>query len=277
MRISARSPKIAKASSASLMRVLRRALAVATPEDSDQRRFAGGGVLAGGLAEGRAVAFDVEQVVGDLKRLPDRRAEALERVAFRNARLAENRAGRAGELQQRAGLHRLQGADRPLVERARPAVGEASFRVKVQQLTADHAADARRARQRADQRDAHFGVRMDLRARRCFESQGQQPVSSEDGRGFVKGFVCCGTAASQVVVVHGRQVVMNERIAMDEFERRSRHQRATSRHAEQIAAGDDQQGADALAAAERGMAHRCEQAGGTLALVRARRLREQFA
>ena len=41
-------------------------------EHGDQRRLAGGGVLAGGFAERGGVAFDVEQVVGDLERLAER-------------------------------------------------------------------------------------------------------------------------------------------------------------------------------------------------------------
>jgi len=50
-------------------------------EQGDQRRLAGGGVLAGGLAERRRIALDVEQIVGDLEGLADRRAIAIERGA----------------------------------------------------------------------------------------------------------------------------------------------------------------------------------------------------
>ena len=47
-------------------------------EQIDQRRLAVGRILAGGLAERRGVALDVEQVVGDLERLADHLAVAVD-------------------------------------------------------------------------------------------------------------------------------------------------------------------------------------------------------
>ena len=52
-------------------------------EHADEGRLAGGGVLAGLFADQRRIAFDIEEIVGDLKRLADRRAVAFERVALR--------------------------------------------------------------------------------------------------------------------------------------------------------------------------------------------------
>jgi len=62
-------------------------------EHGDDRRLAGGGVLAGLLADGGGVALDVEDVVGDLERLADRGAVALERGEALAVGFAQNRAG----------------------------------------------------------------------------------------------------------------------------------------------------------------------------------------
>ena len=75
-------------------------------------------VLAGGLAQRGGVAFDVEQVVGDLKGFTDRRAVARDGGSGRGVCLAENRTGAAGKAQQRAGLHCLQGDDLAFAQRA---------------------------------------------------------------------------------------------------------------------------------------------------------------
>ena len=50
------------------------------------------------------------------------------------------------------------------------------------------------------------------------EGEGQQRVACEDGGRLVEGLVRGGLAAAQVVVVHGRKVVMHQRIAVHAFE-----------------------------------------------------------
>ena len=64
-------------------------------------------IAAGGIADGRGIALHVEQVVGDLESFAEERAVAVERVALLRRRLAQNRARKAAEAEQRAGLHRL--------------------------------------------------------------------------------------------------------------------------------------------------------------------------
>src|SRR5579862_5396291 len=58
-----------------------------------QRRLAGGGVLAGGLADGCGVALDIEQVVGDLERLSDRGTVAIDVRHGPGVGLSEDGAG----------------------------------------------------------------------------------------------------------------------------------------------------------------------------------------
>ena len=52
------------------------------------------------------------------------------------------------------------------------------------------------------------------------EGKRQQAVAGKDGGRLVEGLVHGRLAAAQIVVVHRRQVVMDERIAVDAFERR---------------------------------------------------------
>ena len=52
------------------------------------------------------------------------------------------------------------------------------------------------------------------------EGQRQQRVAGEDRRRLVEGLVDRRPAAAEVVVVHRRQVVMDEAVGMDAFERR---------------------------------------------------------
>ena len=132
---------------------------------------------------------------------------------------------------------------------------EAAFGGEIVHLSAGHAADAGGARQRRDQRDAHLGVGMDLRPGQNVEGQSQQRVAGQDRGRLVEFLVHGRLAAPQVVIVHRRQVVMHQRIAMQQFERAAGQQRAVARRAEQRGGLDHQKGPQPFAAAERGMAH----------------------
>ena len=67
-------------------------------------------------------------------------------------------------------------------------------------------------------------------------------------------------AAAQVVVVHGRQVVVHQGIAVHHLHSRGDPQRARIAHVEQPGAGDRQERPQALAAAKTGVAHRLDDA-----------------
>ena len=116
---------------------------------------------------------------------------------------------------------------------------------------------------------------MGLRPRQYVEGKRQQAVAGEDGGRFVESLVRGRAAAPQVVVVHRREVVVRERIAVHAFDRASDHQRLRTRHAEQAGRLHRQKGAKALAAAERSVAHGREEAGRSRALAARRFGREQ--
>ena len=67
-------------------------------------------------------------------------------------------------------------------------------------------------------------MRPDL-ARHHLESQRQETITGQDGRRLVKRPVARRPATSQVVVIHRRQIVVNQRIRMNHLERASRRQR----------------------------------------------------
>ena len=57
------------------------------------------------------------------------------------------------------------------------------------------------------------------------ESERQQAVARQDRRRFVEGAVHRRLAAPEIVIVHPRQIVMDQRIAVNAFERRRDPQR----------------------------------------------------
>jgi hypothetical protein len=101
---------------------------------------------------------------------------------------------------------------------------------------------------------------MGLRRGDDVEGQRQQRVAGEDGRRLVESLVHGRAAAAQVVVVHRRQIVVDERIAVQQFERRAGARHALARGAEQPRRLDHQKRPQPLAAAQHGVPHRGEKA-----------------
>ena len=203
------------------------------------------GQLEAPRAPWRRGALDVEQVVGDLEGLAERFAVIVERLVFLLRGLAEDRAGDAAEAEQRAGLHLLHAGD---VDRL--AVAETAFAGEVEDLAAGHAADAGGAGQRAGQQQTHLSVLVDRIAGDDVEGNRQQRVAGEDRGGVVIGFVQGRAAAAQVGIVHRRQIVMDQRVAVDAFQRGADQQRGFARDAEHRGALDRQERPQPLAAAE---------------------------
>ena len=98
-----------------------------------------------------------------------------------------------------------------------------------------------------------FGPRHDV------EGERQKPVTREDRGRVVEGLVHGRLATPQLVVVHGRQVVVHQRIAMDAFERGTRHQGMLARNPEQRRALHHQEGPEPLAGTQARIAHGIEQ------------------
>ena len=89
-------------------------------------------------------------------------------------------------------------------------VAEPPFRGEVQHLPARHPAEAGGAGERDDEGDADRRIRMGFGPRQDVERKGQQAVAHQDARGLVIGFVQGRPPAAQIVIVHGREVVMDQ-------------------------------------------------------------------
>ena len=99
-------------------------------------------------------------------------------------------------------------------------------------------------------------------ARHQLEGERQQRVTGEDRGGFVERLPHRRPAAAQLVVVHRRQVVVGQRIAVQAFDRRRRIDCGRIRQTEDARAFDDQKGPETLAAAEDRVAHGGGEFGG---------------
>ena len=218
------------------------------PHQRHQRGFARGRILAGGFAHALGIAIGVEQIIRQLKGEADGAPIGFERLALGRRRPAEDGAGGAGEDEQRAGLQCLHPAD-PLLREF------AAFGGEVERLAPGHAAPARGLRQAQRQLGAHARLGMGRGPCQDLEGEGQKTVAGEDGGGFVEGDVKRRPAAPHVIVVHGREIVVHERVAVDALQRRGGVERVLGVDPEQGGALDHEEGTQSLAAAERGVAH----------------------
>src|SRR5262249_37652692 len=160
------------------------------------------------FADGRRIAFDVEQVVRDLERLAKRGTVTLKRGPLTSVGLAQDRPGHASEAQERSGFHRLQDLDVLLAELGRRSI-EPSFGREVDHLPAPPPAEAGSARERRDELEPDAGVRMRLATRKNVEGESEKAVAGKNGTRLVKCLVRGRTAAPQVVIVHGGKVVVS--------------------------------------------------------------------
>ena len=125
--------------------------------------------------------------------------------------------------------------------------------INIQRLAAAHAGRAGGMGQGLQA--CHTQCRRQGRIGQQAERTGLQCVTGEDRGGFVEGDVGGGLATAQGVVVHGRQVVVHQRIGVDQLHRHRCGIEPVQRGTEHLAGGIDQQGAHALAATEHGIAH----------------------
>ena len=176
---------------------------------------------------------------------------------------------------QRAGLARVHLAQAVGVERSGARMPAA---LEIDRLAADHAGGARGvgddarspracgALSRGD--DVRIGRRL---AREQRERFGQQRVAGEDRHALAEDDVRGRPAAAQRVVVHRRQVVVDERIGVNHLERAGRRQRQRVRGlvgvlaellGDRFGGGERQHRTQPLAAGEQAVAHRLGDVGG---------------
>ena len=96
------------------------------------------------------------------------------------------------------------------------------------------------------------------------ECQRLQRIPGQDRRRLVELTMNGGAAAPQIVVVHGRQVVVDERVSVDQLDGCGDWIERRFRRADELAARIHQQRTNALTAAEHGVAHGVEQSFGNM-------------
>ena len=114
------------------------------------------------------------------------------------------------------------------------------------------------ARRPAAARTAGIAVR--VLVRQHLEGQRLQGVAGQDRGRLVELLVTGGLAAPQIVVVHRRQVVVDQRIGVQEFDGAGGAQGGQRADLEQRCAGQHEERAQPLAAAQARIAHRLEDA-----------------
>ena len=175
-------------------------------------------IFARGFAERGGRFFDIEDVVGHLKRPADVFAETL-----RSARRLRFRARRR---RVRPPLRKR--------ESARPfSSGECirafscrrlSFGFEIGNLTSDHAVDRPGGCGDLGQhRDAPF--RIDGASADDFKREREQRIAGKNRGSFAEFFVARRLAAAKIIVVERGKIVVDQRIRVDEFDRARRMQR----------------------------------------------------
>ena len=107
------------------------------------------------------------------------------------------------------------------------------------------------------------GIAVRVLVRQHLEGQRLQRVAGQDGGGLVELLVTGGLAAPEIVVVHGRQVVVDQRIGVQEFDGAGGPQRRQRGDLEQRCAGQH----------EKRRAGACRRPGSNSASPRRRALR----
>ena len=126
---------------------------------------------------------------------------------------------------------------------------------EVQHLAPDHAVySADGAGNQPD--NLNGGSRRAIEPGQYLKRAGLQRVTGEDGDGFTKSLVAGGLAAAQIVVVQGRQIVMNQRIGVKHLQGCAQPGNSVGQRARD---GDrclhGQHRAKALSPGERGVTH----------------------
>ena len=195
-----------------------RALAAGEPEQRHERRLALRGVLAGGLAERRGRALDVEHVVDDLEREPGRARVGVERRGFAGGERPA--AARRPAAPPRGSARRSSsGAS----SRAPAASSVAPTRVEVDRLPARHAARAGGVgEQRAGA--AGIGAARPAPARRTPAPAARRRRAAPSPRRTRRGRSACRAAARRRPCTAGRRGPANRRGSA-----RPRRRRASTR------------------------------------------------
>ena len=125
----------------------------------------------------------------------------------------------------------------------------------VQELAPHHSLDPGGAHHLAHRGQHGAGLAL-LGSQGQAQRLGEEAVAGEDRHVFAEGHVAGRLAAAQLVVVHGREVVVDERVGVDHLDRGRDRQDLLGIAAERLRGRESQHRPDALAAGQQRVAHR---------------------
>ena len=243
-------------------------------EDGGPGGLGDGGVLAGCFAELGGVFGEIEDVIDDLKGEAGGLAEAAQAGDGVVGGAGDVTAGDDGDGDEGAGLGAVDlfdeggggglafgldvddlAADHAGGEAGREVVGEV---VKVLGLAGGGGADAGADGAGDLAEDVDGGDSGAVEAGDGVEGEGLEGVAGEDGDGLAEDLVAGGLTAAEVVVVEGREVVVDERVGVEHFDGGAELDGGLFAHV--VLAGEApgliaEVGAEPLAAGEDGVTH----------------------
>ena len=128
--------------------------------------------------------------------------------------------------------------------------------LEVDRLAARHAARAASPRQELQHRELVLRILGEGVLGEELEGEALQRISGEERRRLVELDVARGLAPAQRIVVHARQIVVDQRVRMDHLDGRGARIHAGDVGIDDFAGRVSKQRTHALAAAERRVAHR---------------------
>src|SRR6185295_15117212 len=91
----------------------------------------------------------------------------------------------------------------------------------------------------------------------CLKRKCLQSVAGENRGGFVELYVTGRAATTQFIIIHRRQVIMNQRIGVNHLQRAGGANQSLVTRAEGLADSEQQRGPEALATGKDTPANRC--------------------
>jgi hypothetical protein len=221
-------------------------------EQGDEIFFALASILAEALPDGVLIAAGVKNVVGDLKRKAQTLRIAPKTCALLTCRCAQGCSGFDRPANNCAGFQSLQ-----------PGDGVHVFvlggRKEVKHLPAGHAIGPRCRCQVTGKLSANLPAWVSARIAQDLEGNGEQGIAGEDRRGFIISQMDSRLASPQIVVIHARQVIMDERMNVNTFHCETRAKRHRAGHSKHVGRRAGKQRPQSFAAADCSIAHRLQQ------------------
>jgi hypothetical protein len=130
-----------------------------------------------------------------------------------------------------------------------------AFRGEVEELATDHAPQPGGPGEPQDELGPDGAVRIGPRIRQDLEGEGLEGIARQDGRCFVEGPVDGRPATAEIIVVHGRQVVVDQGIAVQQLDGAPGPQASPGPGSQEAGRLERQEGPQPLAAAQDRVPH----------------------